>query len=323
MMQHRRQQEMKDIGSAALKALLRLPLFSLLLALSAGLNNSLSASVFVVTTTSDLAYLAAKVGGKHVRTEALLRGSQDPHYADARPDFIVKLSRADLFVAIGLDLEAGWAPTLLRQSRNAKIQRGQAGYCDASLGVLKLEVPRGGADRSMGDIHAQGNPHYWLDPLNAAIMARNIKNSLSRVDPAHASDYESNYQTLYQRLRQLALEQLRLFKPLRGTAVAVYHKEFSYLSRRFGFTIAASLEEKPGVPPSAVYLKKTIETIRQKKIKVILIAPWNNPRFANAAAEQTGARVLVMPVSVGSEAGIDTYEKTIETMMSRLRAALQ
>lgn len=277
--------------------------------------------VRVVATTEDLAYLARRVGGAHVQVEALVRGSEDPHYMDARPDFIVKLSRAQVFVQVGLDLEVGWAPTLLRQSRNAGIQPGAPGYCDASRGVHVLEVPDR-ADRSQGDIHAFGNPHYWTDPVNATIAARNIRDALVRVDSKRAGDYNGNFHSLAEDLRALTLSEYRSFAPHRGAAVAVYHRDLIYLARRFGFEVALAIEEKPGVPPSAAYLQKVVTEMRRRRITVVLLAPWNNPRYAQSVARQTGARVVIMPLSVRSEPAVPTYEDTIRVMLGRLRAAL-
>lgn len=170
----------------------------------------------------------------------------------------------------------------------------------------------------MGDIHVFGNPHYWMNPLNAAIMARNLRDAMIRVDPDRRAHYERNYNALFERLRQFTKKELRRAAPLKGMKVAVYHKEFSYLAHRFGFNVAVSIEEKPGVPPSASYLKKVVEDIKREKIKVILIAPYNNPRYTRYVAERTGARVLVMPTSVGTISGFDTYEATISGMLDLL-----
>ena len=275
----------------------------------------------VVTTTSDLAYIAKEVGGDRVKVTNLIRGYQDPHFIDPRPDYIVKLNRADVFIQIGLDLEIGWAPVLIRQSRNAKILMNGPGYCDASVGVRVLEIPQVKADRSQGDIHAFGNPHYWPDPVNAAIVARNIRTTYNRVDPAGRKYYNRQYKKFFKKMRVLTIREYRKFKPYRGLKVAVYHKEFVYLAHRFKFRVIKPIEEKPGVPPSANYLKEVIDTIRREKIKIILIAPWNNPRYARSVARQTGARLLVMPVCVNSESGINSYEKMITTMLYRLRKA--
>lgn len=272
----------------------------------------------VVTTTSDLAYLAKQVGGNLVEVESLLSPTADPHFADARPDFIVKLSRADVFAQIGMDLEIGWVPPLLQQSRNPKIFVGAVGYCDSSVGIHVLEKPTAKVDRSFGDIHVYGNPHYWLDPLNAAIMARNLRDALIRVDSNHKDSYQQNYNTLFESIRNLTKIQLSRMAPLKGLKVAVYHKEFSYLANRFGFDTAISIEEKPGVPPSAAYLKTVIDTMNQSNIKIILIAPYQNQRYAKSVAQRTGAKIIVMPTSIGALPQLTSYDLLITKMIDLL-----
>jgi len=279
--------------------------------------------LFVVTTTSDLAYLAEKIGGNHVEALHLIRGNENPHYIDPRPDFIMKVNRADVFVEVGLDLEMAWSPVLLSQSRNTNIFRGAPGYCDASAGIHVLERPTSPVDRSMGHIHAFGNPHYWTDPLNAAIAARNIRDALIRVDPDSRVFYNANYDRYFDTLKRLVVEESRLMRRLPALRVAAFHRTFSYLSRRFGFQVALTIEEKPGVPPSAVYLENVIARMRRENIRIILIAPFENHRYAEAAAKQTGAVVIEMPLSVGSESGITSYEDSIRTMLSRLRRATE
>lgn len=273
----------------------------------------------VVTTTSDLAYIARQVGGTRVEVQNLLAPTADPHFADARPDYIVKLNRADVLALIGMDLEVGWLPPVLQQSRNPKIFVGSPGYCDASIGIHVLEKPTTGVSRSMGDIHVFGNPHYWTDPVNAAIMARNLRDAFIRVDGDHRDTYERNFQSFFNRMRVFTNEQISRFAPAKGVKVAVYHKEFVYLAERFGFQTPVSLEEKPGVPPSAAYLKKVVEDIKREGIRIILISPYNNPRYANSVAERTGAKVIVMPTSTGTIAGIDTYEKSVSRMLDLIR----
>lgn len=280
-----------------------------------------AAKIKVVTTTSDLAYLARSVGGDRVEVTGLLSGAQDPHYMEPRPDFIVKMSRADVFAEIGMDLEIGWSPVLLSQARNPKIQKGQPGYCDASVGVRILEKPTGPVDRARGDIHIYGNPHYWTDPLNAAIMARNLRDALIRVDAAGTSTYQANYQHLFDRLKSIALKETEKFKPYSGLKVAVFHREASYLAQRLHLNVTASIEEKPGVPPSASYLKQVVDQLRRENVKLILIAPFNNRSYADAVAREINGRVVVLPISVGSMRGADTYESTFELSVDLLIAA--
>lgn len=278
-------------------------------------------TVSVVTTTTDLAHFAERIGGDRVEVRALIGGDQDPHYFDARPDFIRHVNRADLFVEVGLDLEIGWAPLVLRRARNRDVMQGERGYVDASIGVDVLEVPEGRADRSGGDIHLFGNPHYWLDPLNASIMARNIRDGLIRVDPAARGLYEDNYRIFHQDMRRLAEDQMRQFAPYRGLKVAVYHNEFSYLEHRFGFEVVATIEEKPGVPPPGRYLREVTEQLRQEGVDIIVLAPWSPSQYADRVARTIGAEVIRLPVSVKSEPGIDSYEDVIRIGLSRLREA--
>lgn len=275
----------------------------------------------VVTTTTDLAYIAAQVGGERVTAQALLNGGDDPHYAQARPDYIVKLNRADVFVTVGLELEIGWSPLIVQTSRNAKILGGGPGYCDASHGVRVLNRPRAQVTRAMGDVHALGNPHYWTDPVNAAIVARNIRDALIRVNPAGRRVYETNFLAFHDRLKGLTQREMKKFAPYRGLRVAVYHQEFTYLAERFGIEVVAAIEEKPGVPPSAAYLKEIVDLLRTEDVRIILTAPFNDQSYARSVAEKIDGRVVRMPISVNSEAGVDTYEKTIEVMLERLRTA--
>ncbi len=274
----------------------------------------------VVTTTQDIAYIASRVGGDRVKVEALAKGYENLHYISARPDFILKLRDADVFAEIGMDMEVGWTPPLLRQSRNAKIQKDGPGYCDTSAGIRVLQVPAS-ADRSAGDVHAFGNPHYWPDPINAGIMARNLRDAMIRVDPAHRTVYNRNFKAFYRELRAFTIAEYRKFAPYRGLKVVEFHREFTYLAHRFKFNIVASIEEKPGVPPSATYMEKVIEIMKRENIKIILIAPFSNPRYARAIARRTGAQVLVMPISVGSQTGIRSYRQSIGTMLAMLRKA--
>lgn len=278
--------------------------------------------IYVVTTTSDLAYFAEQVGGDRVKVDHLIEGYRDPHFIDARPDYILKASRADVYCEIGLDLEVGWSPVVIKQSRNSKIQTGAPGYCDASEGVHVKQVPTVKVNRSMGDMHVFGNPHYHPDPLNAAIAARNIRDALIRVDPDGKDTYNFNYKNLVERLKDFTIEQIRGFKRYTGIRVAVHHREFVYLADLFGFEIALSLEEKPGVPPSATYMKEVIDRMKNENIKIILIAPWNDPSYAETVAKHTGARVVIMPLSVGSIPEAKTYEDSVRLMLSRIKSAV-
>jgi zinc/manganese transport system substrate-binding protein len=241
-----------------------------------------------------------------------------------RPDFLVKLNNADILCVIGLDLEIGWIPVLQQQSRNMKIQKGQIGYCDTSVGIKVLGEPTMMVDRSMGDMHIYGNPHYWMDPLNTIKMAANVLASLKRVDPVNSVYYEENYKDLKIRLINLIKEETKKFEPYFNMRVAVFHDQFVYLANRFKFTANLTLEERPGVPPSSRYLEQVITNMISQDIKVILISPYHNISYAQFVSSKVpGSKVLVLPESIGAFESIKTYEQTIIESLKLIRDALE
>ncbi len=276
----------------------------------------------VITTTSDLASIAQEVGRELVSVESLTQGNTDLHFVMAQPNFILKMNEADVFIEIGLDLEAGWTPYLLQQARNPNIQRGRKGYCVAVRGIKLLNVPVGEVNRSLGDMHVYGNPHYWADPVNGIIIARNIRDTLIANDPANAEAYKKNFEDFSTRTKKLTAELIRVMKPHRGKRVYVYHQEFNYLANRFGFEIAGAIEEKMGVTPGPGWINTTIETIKKEKIKVILCSPWTNVAVARRVAEGSGARLLVLPIQTGAGENTDTWLKMIEYNVRAIAAAL-
>lgn len=288
------------------------------------LSNTIYAKVSIVSTTTNLKYFAEQIGKDKVEVYAMIRGFDDPHFVMTRPDYLVKLNTADILCVIGLDLEVAWIPLLMQQSRNLKIQKGQPGYCDASVGIKILGEPTMMIDRSMGDMHIYGNPHYWLDPINVIQISSNILASLKRVDPENSSYYEENFKDFKNRLIQLTKDELKKFEPYFNSRVAVFHDQFIYLSTRFKFTANLTLEERPGVPPSGRYLEQVISSMISQKIKIILISPYHNKSYADFVSSRVpGSIVLVMPESVGSDESIKTYEDSIITMMRTLRDALE
>lgn len=285
--------------------------------------NSLYAKVSIVASTTNLKYFAEQIGKEKVEVFAMIRGFDDPHFVMTRPDYLVKLSNADMLCIIGLDLEVGWIPLLMSQSRNLKIQKGQPGFCDASVGIKILGEPTMMVDRSMGDMHIYGNPHYWLDPINAIQISSNILATLKRIDPSNVGYYEENFKEFKNRLISLTKEEMKKFEPYFGSRVAVFHDQFIYLANRFKFTANLTLEERPGVPPSGRYLEQIVASMLSQKIKVILISPYHNKSYADFVSSKVpGSIVLTMPESVGSDDTILTYEDSTTTMMRLLREAL-
>jgi zinc/manganese transport system substrate-binding protein len=284
----------------------------------------LESKIFIVTTTTNTKYLAEQIGKDNVEVYSMIRGFDDPHFVMTRPDFLVKLNNADILCVIGLDLEIGWIPVLQQQSRNMKIQKGQIGYCDTSVGIKVLGEPTMMIDRSMGDMHIYGNPHYWMDPLNAIQMAANVLASLKRVDPVNSVYYEENYKDLKIRLINLIKEETKKFEPFFNMRVAVFHDQFVYLANRFKFTANLTLEERPGVPPSSRYLEQVITNMISQDIKVILISPYHNISYAQFVSSKVpGSKVLVLPESIGAFESIKTYEQTIIESLRLIRDALE
>lgn len=295
---------------------------TILLGLLVSVAPALAKPLRVITTTSDLASIAQEVGGDLVSVESLTQGNTDLHFVMAQPNFILKMNEADIFIEIGLDLEAGWTPYLLQQARNPNIQRGRKGYCVAVRGIKLLNVPVGEVNRSLGDMHVYGNPHYWVDPVNGIIMARNIRDTLIANDPANGDTYKKNFDAFSARAKKLTAELLQLMRPHRGKRVYVYHQEFNYLANRFGFEIAGAIEEKMGVTPGPGWINTTVETIKKEKIKVILCSPWTNVGVARRVAEQSGARLLIMPIQTGAGENTDTWLKMIDANVRAIAAAL-
>ncbi len=285
--------------------------------------SSLEAKISVVTTTTNLKYITEQIGKENVEVYSMIRGFDDPHFVMTRPDFLVKLNTADILCLIGLDLEIGWVPLLLQQSRNMKIQKGQIGYCDTSVGIKVLGEPTMMIDRSMGDMHIYGNPHYWLDPVNVIQMSANILASLKRVDPVNSVFYEQNYKEFKQRIVLLIKEETKKFEPYFQSRVAVFHDQFVYLANRFKFTANLTLEERPGVPPSSRYLEQVIFNMISQDIKIILISPYHNISYAEYVSSKVpGSKVIVVPDSIGAFESIKTYEQIISESLSSIRESL-
>src|SRR6476660_2691382 len=204
----------------------------------------------VIAATEDLASIAREVGGDRISCEAIARGYQDPHFVEAKPSFILKLQRADLLIAVGRELEIGWLPPLIQQSRNSKIQPGASGYLDASLTAQILEIPAGQITRAMGDVHPLGNPHDWLDPENGKRIAKAIDAKLSELRPADKTYFDQRFADFAQRLDAAEKRWLAAMAPYKGTKVVTYHRSFPNFADRFGLDIIGYVEPRPGIPPT-------------------------------------------------------------------------
>jgi ABC-type Zn uptake system ZnuABC Zn-binding protein ZnuA len=278
--------------------------------------------VNVVATTPDLAALAQAIGGTRVDVKALAKPTEDPHFVDAKPSHIVTLNRADVLVEGGAELELGWLPPLLESARNSKIAAGAPGRIVASQGIRMLEIPTS-FDRSKGDVHSLGNPHFMLDPMNVKIIATQIAQHLGQVDPKSAALYQANLKTFNATLDTKLVEWQRQLAPYKGANIVTYHKDFPYLAERFGFTVVENLEPKPGIAPSPAHLAKVIGTMKATKAHVILVQPYQNRKTAETVARQTGATVLDVAQQPGAAMNTGTYFTLMDHIVGSLAAALQ
>lgn len=276
----------------------------------------------VVATTEDIAALAREVGGGLIQVEPLIRGTQDAHYIEAKPSLMLKVNRADLLIHQGLDLEVGWLPLLISGGRNPAVREGQPGNLDLSRFIVPIEVPAGEVDRSMGDVHPGGNPHYTLDPENGPILARAIAERLGQLVPGQRKAFETNQRLFASRLAdKLAGWQGRL-GGRKDAVVATYHLTFSYFLKRFGIRSIGTIEPVPGVPPGPAHLGRLADAMKREKVKVILQANYFETETSDLVARQTGAKVLSLPVSVGGAPGAGDYFSLFDLLVDRLAGAL-
>jgi len=275
-----------------------------------------------VATTTDLKALTETVGGDLVDVDALARGNQNAHDLEVRPSLMVKVRRADLLVMNGLELDQ-WAEVVIQGANNPKVIPGAAGRVDASRGILVLEVPTTRVDRSMGDVHPVGNPHYTLDPGMAAAITANILEGLVRVAPEHRTAFERNRQAFLGRLDEAMARWTAMMAPSKGGRVIVDHNMWPYFLTRFGLVQANSIEERPGIPPTPGHLIKLIAVMKEEHIKVILSAPWSDQKLAERVAQEAGAKVVSMASAVGAVKGTDTYLDMVDYNVKTLAQALR
>jgi zinc/manganese transport system substrate-binding protein len=277
----------------------------------------------VVATTEDLGAIAREVGGDKVKVESLARGYQDPHFVEAKPSFVIKLHGADLLIAVGRELEIGWLPPLVTQARNPKVQPGGEGYLDASQGVKILEIPTGQITRAMGDVHPQGNPHYWLDPDNGIRIAKAIQAKLASLDAANAATYAGNESAFEKKVQEAEKRWEAAMAPYKGTKIVTYHRSWPNFVDRFGLDVIGYVEPRPGIPPSPSHTLDLINEMKKQNVKVILVEPYFDLKTPNSIASATGAKVLVMAPSVGAEKEITDYVSLFDHDVKLLSDALK
>jgi zinc/manganese transport system substrate-binding protein len=291
--------------------------------LTSSLPAQAQGKINVVTTTEDLASIGREIAGDRANVESIARGYQDPHFVEAKPSFILKLQRAQLLVVVGRDLEIGWLPPLVQQSRNAKIQPGADGYLDASLEARILDIPQGQITRAMGDVHPLGNPHFWLDPENGKVIARAIAAKLAQFRPNDRSYFDQRLADFTSRIDQAEKRWLAAFAPYKGVKVVTYHRSFTNLADRFGLDVIGYVEPRPGIPPTPQHTLDLVNEMSRQKVKLVLVEPYFDLKTPNAIGRQTGAQVLVVPPSVGGTKEVTDYFKLFDYDINLLVNAIK
>lgn len=296
---------------------------TLVAALGFGDASAAAKPLLVVTTTQDLASIAAEIAGDRARVESLTKGYQDPHFVDAKPSLLVKLRKADLFVEVGRDLEVGWVPGLLQSARNSRIQAGGPGFVDASAGVSILEQ---GAKvgREQGDVHPLGNPHHWLNPANGLVIAANIRDGLARVAPADKATFDARYADFERRLR----DRMARWKKeaadmgLTGIKVVTYHRSWPYFADAFGLKVIDYVEPRPGVPPAPRHIQQLTAQMKSERIPLLIVEPYFDPKLPARIAQNSGAALLILPPSVGASPEAKDYFSLFDVQLAAIRKAL-
>lgn len=295
------------------------------LTLSAGLAMlpaRVDAKLRVVTTIQTLADLAREVGGERVAVESLSHGYQDPHFVQAKPSLVLSLNRGDVLLYVGLDLEVGWLPPLVQQSRNGKIQTGQPGNVDCSSAIAVQDIPNIPADqlRALGDVHPMGNPHYWIPPDNALAITRLLVKRFTALDPAGNALFEARAHDFAVRLQKKGAEWSKRAGGLKGQKVVTYHKSWSYVARWLGLDEVGYIEPKPGIPPTANHTAQLIQFMKQQGVKLIIVESFYPSSLASIIGRQTATRVVSLPSDVGATSDIRSYFDLLDTIVTTLTA---
>src|ERR1051326_2492456 len=283
---------------------------------------SVHAKLNVVATLPDFGSLAREIGGDKIDLVVLAKPTEDPHFVDARPSFVVSLRNADVLIDGGAELEIGWLPPLLQNARNPRIDVGKPGRVQASQGIRLMNVPTN-VTRAAGDVHALGNPHFCVDPIIPKAIAQHIAQSFAAVDPPNAAFYESNYKLFESTINAKLQDWGAALQPFNGQHVAAYHDSWPYFAHRFGINIDIFLEPKPGIPPSPSHLTEVIAQMKAQHVKAVIVEPYQDKRIAEKVASATGAKVVEFAQFPGGLSGTDSYVKLIDALVSRLAAALK
>jgi zinc/manganese transport system substrate-binding protein len=285
-----------------------------LLAIALFVPGAALAKIRVAASTNDLASIANTVGGDQVEVFSIARPSADPHRVEALPSYMIKVARAQVYLAVGLSLDQ-WADAIVEGSRNDKVLK-----VDCSRGVNVLEKPTGKVDASMGDVHPEGNPHYWLDPRNAGAVARDIADAFARLDPAHAADFHARAEGFVKEATSAWEKGRASLSSLPSHAIFTYHRSWSYLADAFGLQVVATVEPVPGIPPTARHLAELVQTAKTSKVAALIQEPYFSADAGRFLAREAGVKVLTVSSSCdGPEAG--SYLAHIQAVLAALAGA--
>lgn len=278
------------------------------------------AAINVFACEPEWGALARELGGEQVRVMSATSGTEDPHHVRAKPSLLAAMRKADLVVCTGAGLEAGWLPVLMQQAAGAGVQPGSAGYVMASSAVRLTGAPAK-VDRAMGDVHPEGNPHIQTDPRNVLAVAKLLAQRLGKVDPGNAAIYQKNLESFSQTWSAQIQGWASAAQSLRGLQVVVYHDEWAYLNQWLGLQEVATLEAKPGVPPTPAHLQQVLAAAQAAQVKVILLSPFENDDAAEWLSEKTGAKLVRLPFTVGGMKGADSLQVVFQQTIDTLKAA--
>jgi ABC-type Zn uptake system ZnuABC Zn-binding protein ZnuA len=280
------------------------------------------AKLNVVASTPDLGSIAREIGGDRVEITNLAKGTEDPHFVDAKPSFIRILNQADVLIEGGADLEVGWLPPLVLNSRNPKIQLGLPGRIIAAEVIRLLEVPAGPIDRSLGDVHPFGNPHFTLDPVNGKLIARLLAERFCAVAPGDCEAFKANLKQFEDKIDARLAVWKKQMAPLRGTKAVSYHKSYSYFAERFGLRVVNTIEPKPGIPPSAAHVRDLVAQMKAEGVTLILVEPNRERKTPAFLAQETGAKVVLVPSMVGGTKEAGDYPALFDSIVKAMLEAI-
>ncbi len=276
----------------------------------------------IVTSTTDLKALTEVVTGDLAEVDAMQRPNQNAHDLEARPSLMAKVRRADAMIVNGLELD-DWADVVAHGANNASVIPGAPGRIDASRGLLVLEVPKTRVDRSMGDVHPVGNPHYTLDPGMAPAVTQNILEGLVRIAPQHRAAFERNRQQFIARLDEAMGRWNKVLEPYKGSPLVVNHAMWIYLLTRFGLVQVGTVEERPGIPATANHIVKLVNLMKEDRVKAIIAEPWSDFKLVERIAQQAGAQAAILASSVGAVKGTDTFIEAVDFNVKTLSQVLK